>query len=48
MKSQIKSLRIWLIVDSKDIGGIESHILQLAKGLTLHHQHVSIVFMPLP
>ncbi|PSV18144.1 glycosyl transferase [Photobacterium kishitanii] len=45
MKSQIKSLRIWLIVDSKDIGGIESHILQLAKGLTLHHQHVSVVFL---
>ncbi|PSU92085.1 glycosyl transferase [Photobacterium kishitanii] len=45
MKSQIKSLRIWLVVDSKDIGGIESHILQLAKGLTLHHQHVSVIFL---
>lgn len=45
MKSQIKSLRIWLVVDSKNIGGIESHILELAKGLTLHHQHVSVIFL---
>lgn len=36
---------IWLLVDSRGSGGIESHILQLASGLHLHHLPVSVVFI---
>lgn len=45
MKSQIKPVRIWLVIDSKDVGGIESHILQLAKGLRRMQQEVTIIFL---
>ncbi|WP_328585785.1 glycosyltransferase [Photobacterium aquimaris] len=45
MKSQIKPMRIWLVIDSKDVGGIESHILQLAKGLRRMQQEVTIIFL---
>ncbi|MGF1725431.1 glycosyltransferase family 4 protein [Photobacterium nomapromontoriensis] len=36
---------IWLLVDSRGSGGIESHILQLASGLNQHHFPVSVVFI---
>ncbi|OBU21975.1 glycosyltransferase family 4 protein [Photobacterium aquimaris] len=45
MKSQTKSLRIWLVIDSKDVGGIESHILQLAQGLKLMQHDITILFL---
>lgn len=45
MKSQIKPLRIWLVIDSKNIGGIESHILQLAKGLTRLQHDINVIFL---
>lgn len=47
MKSQTpKSTNdIWLLLDSRDIGGIESHILQLAQGLTSFNHSVRVVFL---
>ena len=47
MKSQTpKSTNdIWLLLDSRDVGGIESHILQLAQGLTSFNHSVRVVFL---
>lgn len=36
---------IWLLVDSRGPGGIESHVLQLALGLHQHHIPVAVVFL---
>ena len=36
---------VWLLVDSKNNGGIETHILQLAIGLRKHEVSVKVVFL---
>ena len=36
---------IWLLLDSRKPGGIESHVLQLAEGLHNHHKDVTVVFL---
>jgi len=36
---------IWLLLDSKNTGGIESHVLQLAQGLKNYNQCVTVVFL---
>lgn len=33
---------VWLIIDSRQFGGIETHVLQLAYGLIQHHQSVKV------
>lgn len=38
---------IWLLLDSRSIGGIESHVFQLAKGLRQHNIAVRVVLMKL-
>lgn len=35
---------IWLLLDSRSFGGIETHVLELAKGLVAHHYQVTVVF----
>lgn len=37
--------KIWLLLDSRQTGGIESHVLQLAQGLAHHQLAVRVVFM---
>ena len=36
---------IWLLLDSRCGGGIESHVLQLARGLNKYQQQVCVVFI---
>lgn len=36
---------IWLLLDSRKPGGIESHVQQLAEGLHNHGENVSVVFL---
>ena len=36
---------IWIMLDSRGFGGIESHVLQLAVGLNNHKQKVVVVFL---
>lgn len=36
---------IWILLDSSAFGGIESHVLELAKGLTSHDQLVTVMFL---
>ncbi|WP_375319945.1 glycosyltransferase family 4 protein [Aliivibrio logei] len=36
---------IWLLIDSRDVGGIESHILQLAQGLKSFQRSVQVIFL---
>ena len=36
---------IWLLLDSRLAGGIESHVLQLAEGLQAYGEHVQVVFL---
>ena len=40
-----KKDRIWLLLDSRKPGGIESHVLQLAGGLHNHDKDVTVVFL---
>lgn len=40
-----KTLSIWLLLDSRKPGGIESHVLQLAEGLHNHGEDVTVVFL---
>ncbi|MGR5285351.1 glycosyltransferase family 4 protein [Vibrio maritimus] len=35
---------IWLLLDSRSFGGIETHVLELAKGLLAHNYQVKVVF----
>ncbi|MCL9774409.1 glycosyltransferase family 4 protein [Vibrio methylphosphonaticus] len=35
--------KIWLVLDSSQFGGIETHVLELAKGLKCHQQDVVVV-----
>jgi len=37
--------KIWLLLDSSKVGGIESHVLQLAKGLEAHGEAPLVVFL---
>lgn len=37
--------KIWLLIDSREPGGIESHVLQLAEGLIQHKREVQVVFL---
>ncbi|MGL4828424.1 MAG: glycosyltransferase, partial [Vibrio sp.] len=37
--------RLWLLIDSRVFGGIESHVLQLAQGLQKYEQSVVIVIL---
>lgn len=47
MKSQTHKQEdeIWLLLDSRDVGGIESHILQLALGLKQFQRSVRVIFL---
>lgn len=38
-------LSIWLLLDSRQPGGIESHVMQLAEGLAEHKIAVTVVFL---
>jgi hypothetical protein len=40
-----KKQSVWLLLDSRKSGGIESHVLQLAEGLHNHHEDVTVVFL---
>lgn len=40
-----KVLKVWQVVDSRNFGGIESHILQLSKGLIHLGINVSVIFL---
>ena len=40
-----KKQGIWLLLDSRKPGGIESHVLQLAEGLHNHHEEVTVIFL---
>lgn len=41
----IDHIKIWLLLDSRHGGGIESHVLQLAEGLHEHNEHVEVIFL---
>lgn len=41
----MKNKKIWLLLDSKKPGGIESHVLQLAKGMHSFNLNVSVIFL---
>ncbi|WP_300176312.1 glycosyltransferase family 4 protein [uncultured Aliivibrio sp.] len=36
---------VWLLLDSRDVGGIETHILQLAQGLKSFNHTVRVIFL---
>ncbi|WP_047043937.1 glycosyltransferase family 4 protein [Vibrio mexicanus] len=36
---------IWLVIDSNTFGGIETHVLELADGLSQHNEPVAVVFL---
>lgn len=40
---RIPAGEIWLLTDSRKFGGIESHVIELAKGLQSHHQCVRVI-----
>jgi glycosyltransferase involved in cell wall biosynthesis len=37
--------KVWILLDSRHAGGIESHVLQLAQGLNAHQVDVCVVFL---
>ena len=37
--------KIWLLLDSSQSGGIESHVQQLAEGLQQHKQQIEVIFL---
>ncbi len=37
--------KIWLLIDSRKSGGIESHIFQLAKGIDRYGKEVKVIFL---
>lgn len=41
----MKKNDIWLLLDSSQSGGIESHVVQLASGLQQHTQAVEVIFL---
>jgi len=40
-----KRQSVWLLLDSRKAGGIESHVLQLAEGLYMYDINVTVVFL---
>ncbi|MEF1340636.1 glycosyltransferase, partial [Vibrio rotiferianus] len=44
MSKKPASKKIWLLIDSRIFGGIESHILELAKGLKLFGYRPLVIF----
>ncbi len=40
-----RDIKIWLVLDSRGFGGIESHVEQLALGLKNAHADVTVVFL---
>ena len=36
---------IWLLLDSRDMGGIESHVAELAAGLCAAGERVRVLFL---
>lgn len=43
--SHTSPYEVWLLLDSRDFGGIESHVLQLAQGLSTVNCVVTVVFL---
>ncbi|WP_211217135.1 glycosyltransferase family 4 protein [Psychromonas hadalis] len=41
----MKSAKIWILLDSRQAGGIESHVVQLAQGLLSQQVNVCVVFL---
>ncbi|WP_261883055.1 glycosyltransferase family 4 protein [Vibrio pelagius] len=44
-KFEIEPNEIWLLLDSQTFGGIETHVLELAKGLKAHQQKARIILL---
>ena len=44
-KLEIEPNEIWLLLDSHTFGGIETHVLELAKGLKAHQRQVRIILL---
>ncbi|UTT84829.1 glycosyltransferase family 4 protein [Vibrio pelagius] len=44
-KFEIEPDEIWLLLDSQTFGGIETHVLELAKGLKAHQQKARIILL---
>lgn len=44
-KLEIEPNEIWLLLDSQTFGGIETHVLELAKGLKAHQRQVRIILL---
>lgn len=44
-KLEIEPNEIWLLLDSQTFGGIETHVLELAKGLKAHQRQVRIIIL---
>lgn len=42
---QPNEITVWLILDSGKIGGIETHVVQLATYLVRHNYHVQVIFL---
>lgn len=45
LKLEIEPNEIWLLLDSQTFGGIETHVLELAKGLKAHQRQVRIILL---
>lgn len=43
--ADINAGEIWLLIDSRQFGGIESHVIELAKGLDRYNQRVRIILI---
>ena len=42
---KIKTNQMWLLLDSSKLGGIESHVFQLAKGLHSLGENIQVIFL---
>ena len=42
---KINTNQIWLLLDSRKLGGIESHVFQLAKGLHSLGENIQVIFL---
>lgn len=40
-----KALKLFMVIDSRSVGGIETHVINLATGLAKRNHHVSIVLL---
>jgi len=43
-QTPMKKTPIWILLDSRNPGGIESHVFQLARGLHTRNENVTVVF----